>query len=522
MIIVKEQATQVPDQFVGTYLAKTPELCDGMVRTLTYVEVSENIYNGGKHEGGDLNEMVEGVGMSKDEFHYFYGTQPDTEEFTGSIGAVDWVVDTNTQGLSTYVPRWTVDRCTLNTLCGSDCPEDFEIQINSGYKIMPKPEYQGIKPVLIIKFTGKFTKGATVNIDEASLHAPYWNKDADGNPLWQFVEHHTKSQTPAGNPDSDDCTYKTNINTAFHTNPNKSLNLPSVPVTDYDYVFVKDVAKQYDGAADGLTIKVSADQKQIIAEDADGVDHVVCTIIDHTATNDTDAGGEDWLEYADNDVAKKLLNKSWRNMWARLQLRVKCAMCGSNQVYAHVKIKGNDDFVVKFLRPINATTESPEHFEDGIRFGLAKTVLDVDKVVALEDWHKEKFSAVPSFYDYYGVQSIKLDTDTAIQWDGNGTRENVPSTMVVSWIPKTTTYPGNPGTGTDPNYLTVDALKAAVEANGETFPAGDYNHGALTYFNNETVVNSTFNLYVPMRIEYKWGVIISTEVVIPVDVTVTQ
>ncbi len=526
VLIVDKETTPMKDQFVGTYIAKTPVLCEGMVRKLTYVEVSENIYNGGKHQGGDLDEIVEGVGLSKDQFHYYYGTNPATVPFTGSIGAVQWILDTNEQGLTTYVPEWTITRCELNTLCGDDCPDDFEIQINSGYKIEPKAEYKGIKPVLIIKFQGKFTKQATINITEASLQAPYWNKDDNGNPLWQFVEHHSKSQTPAGNPNSADCTYKNNINAAFATNANKSLKLPGVAVTDYEYVFVKDVAKQYNGEDDELTIKVT--DKQIIAVDESNVEHVVCTIIDHTATNATEDGGEDWLEYAENDVAKMLLNKSWRNMWARLQLRVKCEECpGADDVYAHVKIKGNDDFVVKFLRPINAVTESPESFEDGIRFGLKGTVLDIDKVVALEDWHKEKFKNVPSFYDYYGVTDIRIDTDTKVQWNGNGAREDIPSTLVVSWIPKSTTYPGNPGTGTDPNYYTVDELKAAVEANGETFPTGgdyanEYIHGAVTYFNNGTVVTGEFKLYVPVRVEYKWGVIRSEEVTVKVKITQTQ
>ena len=46
--------------------------------------------------------------------------------------------------------------------------------------------------------------------------------------------------------------------------------------------------------------------------------------------------------------------------------------------------------------------------------------------------------------------------------------------------------------------------------------------GYLTYKNNGTTVNKAFNIFVKVKVTYKWGVIESSEITVPVKATVGQ
>ena len=81
----------------------------------------------------------------------------------------------------------------------------------------------------------------------------------------------------------------------------------------------------------------------------------------------------------------------------------------------------------------------------------------------------------------------------------NGERQALPSTIEL-----------NKSKSTDKFY----------DAKGKVITNDDL--GYLTYKNNGTTVNKAFNIFVKVKVTYKWGVIESSEITVPVKATVGQ
>ena len=181
--------------------------------------------------------------------------------------------------------------------------------------------------------------------------------------------------------------------------------------------------------------------------------------------------GEDLIQLEDNSVAKDLLNVAGRddlanNLTARLSVETLNG-CGKslNEVT-------NNEFDVKFLRPITVKADKMDNFKDGVDVGAEGSVIDVK--LAFTDWRNYAFVTTPiNYYTYYGVKSITIDTDKA-QTTVNGKYEPIQAGMKVEY------------------------------SGVEDISAGKF--GKLTYINNKAEVGE-FDIKLPVAVEYAWGTV---------------
>lgn len=132
----------------------------------------------------------------------------------------------------------------------------------------------------------------------------------------------------------------------------------------------------------------------------------------------------------------------------------------------------NNEFDVKFLRPITVKADKMDNFKDGVDVGAEGSVIDVK--LAFTDWRNYAFVTTPiNYYAYYGVKSITIDTDKA-QTTVNGKYEPIPAGMKVEY------------------------------SGVEDISAGKF--GKLTYINNKAEVGE-FDIKLPVAVEYAWGTV---------------
>lgn len=307
--------------------------------------------------------------------------------------------------------------------------------------------------------------------------------------------------------DSSKATFSNNINEAFQ-NTNLQLSLPVGSNYTYEYVFAKNqvLGAQYTPSADGKSLMYNGS--------------VIATITDHTA------GTGDILTYADNDVAKELLNRGPDSAKATLQLIIKT--CDDVKVKVSGFAKDNGQFDVHFLRPISAKTKAAEFFVDAADFGTAKTLIDLRKVVDLYDWRNGvkgdnfKFSDHTTYYQYYDVKSITPDfTKVKVEGltlNGNPTTE-LQSSIKLGVVNADKSIDTKEGKGV--KTLDTTTWPQTVKDNIAQMIGQPGSYGVLYYDNNGTNLNQNFFLVVPVTIEYKWGKIVNTTVKIEVKSTDT-
>lgn len=150
----------------------------------------------------------------------------------------------------------------------------------------------------------------------------------------------------------------------------------------------------------------------------------------------------------------------------------------------------NDKFQVKFLRPINISDNNPKATKDaeiGGGFWYAQDFVN------FTDWRDYKSSQISNFFSFYGI----------------GTEAIVP----VDLNEATTNINGNPN----------DKLNAVAPNIKLTWDGTDATrsqiHGKIGYVNNGATINKSFEIYVPIAINYAWGTIY-TKATLTVDPTV--
>lgn len=154
------------------------------------------------------------------------------------------------------------------------------------------------------------------------------------------------------------------------------------------------------------TLSVNADRTQLLASTPTIANTVIATITDAVDNN-----GEDLIALANNDIAKDLLNVAGRdaladNLTARLSVET-VNECGKS-----LNAVANNEFDVKFLRPITVEADKMDNFKDGVDVGAEGSKIDLK--LAFTDWRNEAFKIAPiNYYTYYGVKSVTIDTKEA-------------------------------------------------------------------------------------------------------------
>lgn len=428
--------------------------CADVLSVLTVQQMNEQIYNK--------------VGMSKDEFHAAY---PSALFQTSGDGIVSELYSPDSQTTDSYLLNWNLTALQIWTKLMTTDPASFTATA------IYNPSMPTVYPKFTITFTRSFTKPAALNILPAQLITNYWYDN------FTYVKHNIV--VPAvGATNSALAIFENNINQAFEQNANKSLKA----LANYEYYFLPTQPKHVDGTTNGTTLSVSSDGKKIfIGNDT------VATINPFVANT-----GDVLVLNKASVTAKRLLNYDKEFLTARIGIRtVYCE--NMPQFKMPVTVNGKAYFDVKFVRPINATTNPNEFFIDGKNFGETNTYLSIRKLVNLADWRNgtdyvSTFAQYPTYFQYYGVTSITADLAN-IKTDLNQTAGvRVPIT----------------------NYPDLRVGYAASVA-GVTPVAAD---GYLTYQNTGNTLGVPFYLYVPVTINYAWGSIVTTEITVLVKKTV--
>jgi hypothetical protein len=191
-------------------------------------------------------------------------------------------------------------------------------------------------------------------------------------------------------------------------------------------------------------------------------------------------------------LAKYLLNLGKDTMYAILTIDANCDPeegSGFDCQDLTVNINGSDEFKVVFLRPISHAGPGDSKFIDGVDVGDPGSFIKLTDLKKLVDWRDRKFHEGSEtnghLWGFYGVQSVVLKltdgTTVLVEWNGNGVRETIPTSLEI----------------------TQDATNLYYKNNGTTIPANGC------------------DLYVPVWVTYKWGVL-KTEVTIPIEKTEGQ
>ena len=216
------------------------------------------------------------------------------------------------------------------------------------------------------------------------------------------------------------------------------------------------------------TLSVNADRTQLLASTPTIANTVIATITDAVDNN-----GEDLIALVNNDIAKDLLNVAGRdaladNLTARLSVET-VNECGKS-----LNAVANNEFDVKFLRPITVEADKMDNFKDGVDVGAEGSKIDLK--LAFTDWRNEAFKIAPiNYYTYYGVKSVTIDTKEA-ETTINGKYEPIPANLQVKY----------------------DGVTTEEIAKG--------NFGTLTYINNKVEVGE-FDIKLPVVVEYAWGTV---------------
>ena len=130
----------------------------------------------------------------------------------------------------------------------------------------------------------------------------------------------------------------------------------------------------------------------------------------------------------------------------------------------------------------------------------------------MQDWRGDKFKDNPNYEGFYAIATIEL-AEGLVQWDANGTKEAIPSTVKVYGVDKAQVQAWDVQ-----NAAAGHPLLIPVKTDGTPVDPNAYNYGGIVY-NNNNVVTKDFNLYIPVKVTYKWGTIISSTVTVKVKGT---
>ena len=204
-------------------------------------------------------------------------------------------------------------------------------------------------------------------------------------------------------------------------------------------------------------------------------------------TKDPDAGVITFLGHEDpaaNPYGKDLLNYAGHNeLGAGKTLTGRVAFL--TEVCEPMKTIDVDNgaFNVKYLRPIDIIGGENE-LEDAVDNGST-----ADLKLTFIDWRDKTFEKNPTYFDYYGVQSIFVDTDKA-QIDATG------SYKLITEVSKDIKF-----TWDDTN-VKINGIKDYK----------DVNFGTITWRNIGNTIDNC-NIKVPVTIVYDWGTI-QTEIIV--------
>lgn len=470
----------------------------------------------------EMNVEIYNNTLPKDKFHKVYDAFDYDDEGIGY--AVD-IYDPNSATEATHVIRWYVDYEDLYELAAQAIadkkPLPDSISLNVWYYDETNPDSK----VSIVLKAGVPDLADLLKYDITAPEyvASYWDAE--------LTATNYNVKVPAVGSDDDDlCQFVVPMNASFKTvlegDKKGQILLDNSNNLSVEYFFCKDVTgiKKIGDIDVKFSLEPGVERSTNLyaaikgANGQFGTPELIATI-----DNDADAYSWNIFNYMKGKdqgttVCDTLLNTG--KMYTLIG--AVGYLCGDVDFPIELTFQGVDHFRANIIRPIEITSTPSEGFVDGVSFGKPGSYVEIGSLVNPFDWRGEYFNAsekknnVVTYYneylwDYYGVESITIDTENAMT-DLYGTKQGLPSSLVVQqWASKDDVI--FPGDGTTPAKLYADNTNELEE---------DSERGFLTYYNNLVTVQKDFNIYVTAVIKYTFGYLRTEEITIPVKKTIGQ
>lgn len=470
-------------------------LPDDIELKLDWIQVEEQIYS-------ELN-------MSKQEFEAAYDlegfevnkvetgnpatqyTQADLKAtpVTTPLGTIVRTTD-DEYGNMTEILKWTI---TADEAYNNFVKQDtisviarFEKENNNGTHHYVYVRFKWEPAVRNVTPQGEILDNAETKFPNA------WFAHNSNTQGWSEVHFNVAVPTAAGDANSANCTFVKNVLDVFTGQEVLVSNVADV----YEYFqtglkttfkFITPDVKEVKGV-DGKTyvLSVSTDGTRLIATDKDNpLAYADVAVLSGTSGNYTNTT----VTYQENAIAKAVLNYAdhvdlgdGETLTAKVQMNI------VNSCDKPIEVL-NNEFDVKFLRPISVLPAANDELEDALDGG---DVIDVADILTFTDWREYAFKDHSNYFGFYGVSAIAIDVnDVTINMEGSKKllKEVYPA-VEIAYTPAT----GN------------------ISIN---------NMGTFSWKNNGTTLSADATIYLPVEVTYKWGVV-KVEIPVTVKKTVGQ
>ena len=437
-------------------------------------------------------QLYNKLGMSKNEFHKAYPYFTDCAHVKADVGTVKAKPEADAEGGMTYLYTWTIKNEDLWKHAGEEVSNEIVFKnaatnATDSVVVVLKSKIKGVKKT----YNVWKTKGEVPAGENAHYYAEYWNATKEYAKL--------NVQTPNENEtDASKCLFVSDLNAPFY-NKDGQLYLDE-SITNLQYFFctgtdgvaaIKDIngtKVTFTVSADGLELHASAKVGDVIY-----TNELIATINNAEATGVYDVKRKNSIVLnKESELAKYLLNTNKLYTF----IGAKANVCGEPTKEVSITFDGKDHFQANFIRPINITTNANDNFIDGVDFGEKGSFITIEDLISPSDWRIDAktgknrlFKNHMTYWDFYGPFTVEALIDEA-KCDLNGELQDVPATIVLA------------------------------QSDATSMGGANSKYGFITYRNNGAGVQNAFNLYIPVKVKYGWGEIVTDPIKVNVATTI--
>ena len=437
-------------------------------------------------------QLYNKLGMSKNEFHKAYPYFTDCAHVKADVGTVKAKPEADAEGGMTYLYTWTIKNEDLWKHAGEEVSNEIVFKnaatnATDSVVVVLKSKIKGVKKT----YNVWKTKGEVPVGENAHYYAEYWNATKEYAKL--NVQTPNESETAASK-----CLFVSDLNAPFY-NKDGQLYLDE-SITNLQYFFctgTDGVAAIKDINGTKVTFTVSADGLELHASAKVGgetyTNELIATINNAETTGVYDVKRKNSIELnKKSDLAKYLLNTDKLYTF----IGAKANVCGEPTKEVSITFDGKDHFQANFIRPINITTNANDNFIDGVDFGEKGSFITIEDLISPSDWRIDAktgknrlFKDHKTYWDFYGPFTVEALIKEA-KCDLNGELQEVPATIVLA------------------------------QSDDTSMGGANSKYGFITYRNNGAGVQNAFNLYIPVKVKYGWGEIVTDPIKVNVATTI--
>ena len=438
-------------------------------------------------------QLYNKLGKSKNEFHKAYPFFTDCTHVKADVGTVEVKPETDAEGGMTYLYTWKITNEDLWKHAGENVSNEIVFKnaatnATDSVVVVLKSKIKGVKKTYNVWKTKGEAQAAGEN---AHYYAEYWNGTKEYAKL--------NVQTPNENEtDAAKCLFVSDLNAPFYNKSGKLYLDESITNLQYFFCTGTDgvaAIKNINGtkvtftvAANGLELHASAKVGNVTY-----TNELIATIKNAETTGVYDVKRQNSIELnKESDLAKYLLNTNKLYTF----IGAKANVCGEPTKEVSITFDGKDHFQANFIRPINITTNANDNFIDGVDFGEKGSFITIEDLISPSDWRIDAktgknrlFKDYATYWDFYGPFAVEALL-TEAKCDLNGELQDVPATIVLD------------------------------QSAATTMGGANSKYGFITYRNNGAGVQNAFNLYIPVKVKYGWGEIVTAPIKVNVATTI--